>query len=144
MPSVQKQLLLSFSAEQMFDLVDDIESYPSFLPWCGGTQVERISASDVQATITIAFRGLQQDFSTRNLQKRPTEIRLSLKDGPFASLRGLWNFKPLAKDACKVNFELHYEFSSRLLGVAIAPVFDQIAKGFVDAFVLEAERRYES
>ena len=144
MSSVQKQLLLSFSAEQMFDLVDDIESYASFLPWCGGTQVERLSAAEVHAAITIAFRGLKQDFSTRNLQKRPTEIRLELKEGPFANLRGLWQFKALAKDACKVNFELHYEFSSRLLGLAIGPVFDQIAKGFVDAFVLEAERRYET
>jgi ribosome-associated toxin RatA of RatAB toxin-antitoxin module len=142
MPSVQKQLLLTFSAEQMFNLVDDIESYASFLPWCGGTQVERVSANEVNAAITIAFRGLKQDFSTRNLQKHPTEIKLSLKDGPFASLHGLWLFKPLAKDACKVNFELSYEFSSRILGLAIAPVFDQIAKGFVDAFVLEAERRY--
>jgi ribosome-associated toxin RatA of RatAB toxin-antitoxin module len=144
MPSVQKQLLLAFSAEQMFDLVDDIESYASFLPWCGGTLVNRISAQEVHATITIAFRGLKQDFSTRNLQSRPGEIRLDLKDGPFASLRGHWLFKPLSKEACKVHFELHYEFSSRLLGVAIAPVFDQIAKGFVDAFVLEAERRYEN
>jgi ribosome-associated toxin RatA of RatAB toxin-antitoxin module len=144
MPSVQKQLLLSFSAEQMFDLVDDIESYASFLPWCGGTSVERISAGEVHASITIAFRGLKQEFSTCNLQKRPTEISLELKEGPFASLRGLWQFKALAKDACKVNFELHYEFSSRLLGLAIGPVFDQIAKGFVDAFVLEAEKRYET
>ncbi len=144
MPSVQKQLLLAFSAEQMFNLVDDIESYASFLPWCGGTQVKRVSSTEVHAAITIAFRGLRQDFSTRNLQKHPTEIRMELKDGPFASFRGLWVFKPLAVDACKVDFELHYEFSNRLLGVAIAPVFDQIAKGFLDAFVQEAERRYET
>jgi ribosome-associated toxin RatA of RatAB toxin-antitoxin module len=143
MPLVQKQLLLAFSAQQMFNLVDDIESYSSFLPWCGGTRVTRVSEQEVEATITIAFRGLKQDFSTRNFQSQPSEIRLELKDGPFASLHGLWRFKPLSDEACKVNFELHYEFSSRLLGVAIAPVFDQIASGFVDAFVLEAERRYE-
>lgn len=142
MPTVQKQLLLPFSAEQMFDLVDDVETYPAFLPWCGGTKVERVSSGLVRAAVQIKFKGLQQSFTTRNAQVRPTEIRLSLEDGPFSELHGLWQFKPLAVDACRVNFELRYAFSSRLLGMAIAPVFDQIAGGFVDAFVLEAERRY--
>ncbi len=142
MPAVQKQLLLPFSAEQMFDLVDDVEGYPQFLPWCGGTRVERVSDSLVKAAVQIRFKGLQQSFTTRNAQSRPTQILLNLEEGPFSELQGQWAFKPLATDACRVNFELRYEFSSRLLGLAIAPVFDQIAGGFVDAFVLEAERRY--
>jgi ribosome-associated toxin RatA of RatAB toxin-antitoxin module len=142
MPSVQKQLLLPFSAEQMFDLVDDIEAYPSFLPWCGGVTVNRLSARDVEASIVIAFRGLSQRFSTLNRQHRAHEIAMSLKDGPFSELNGLWGFKALGKEGCKLQFELQYEFSSRLLGLAVGPVFDQIAKGFVDAFVVEAERRY--
>ena len=142
MPSVQKQLLLPFSAEQMFDLVDDVEGYPAFLPWCGGTRVERFSSVDVRAAVDIKFRGLQQSFTTRNAQTRPDQIRLRLENGPFSELHGLWQFKSLAVDACRVNFELNYSFASRLLGMAIAPVFDQIANGFVDAFVLEAERRY--
>lgn len=142
MPAVQKQLLLPFSAEQMFDLVDDVEGYPQFLPWCGGTRVERVSDSLVKAAVQIRFKGLQQSFTTRNAQSRPTQILLNLEEGPFSELQGQWAFKPLAADACRVNFELRYEFSSRLLGLAIAPVFDQIAGGFVDAFVLEAERRY--
>ena len=144
MPSIKKQLIVPFSATQMFDLVDQVERYPSFMPWCGGSKVQRISDAEVLAQVTIQISGVKQSFTTRNNQIKPTEIKLALEDGPFEALEGIWQFKPLNEQACKVYFDLRYRFASRLLGLAIAPIFDQIASGLVDAFVREAERRHGS
>ena len=127
MPSVKKQLIVPFSAAQMFDLVDQVERYPTFMPWCGGSKVQRFSESEVLARVTIQISGLKQSFTTRNRQVKPASIKLSLEDGPFEMLEGSWDFKALNDEACKVDFELHYSFASRLLGLAIAPIFDQIA-----------------
>ena len=142
MPLVKKQLIVPYSAQQMFDLVDQVEQYPDFMPWCGGTKVQRPSEHEVIAQVMIKLGAVSQGFTTKNHQCRPSEIKLHLADGPFESLEGSWKFKALSEQACKIHFELQYVFASRLLGLAIAPIFDQIARGFVDAFVTEAEKRY--
>ncbi|WP_374351328.1 type II toxin-antitoxin system RatA family toxin [Chitinimonas sp.] len=141
MPQVHKSVLLGHSAGKMFELIDRVEDYPRFLPWCGGTEVHLRDAEWTIATIGIDYLGLKTGFTTEN-RKQPGLISLELKDGPFRSLTGAWRFVALDESACKVAFELDYEFSSKTLEAMIGPVFSKITGSFVDAFVKEADRRY--
>lgn len=140
MASVKKSVLLAHPRERMFDLVARVEDYPSFLPWCGGSSVERQADGSILATIDIAFRGLRQSFSTLNHQQHPELITMQLHRGPFKELRGTWNFLRLRDDACRVELSLEYHFGGGLLGRALAPVFDHIAATMVDAFVQRADQ----
>lgn len=140
MPSVHKSVLLAHSAERMFALVEDVESYPKFLPWCGGSEVHERSLNRMLATVHIDFRGIRQSFTTENELHAPHRISMTLRDGPFTKLDGLWRFHTLRHDACKIEFQLDYVFKSGLLGRALVPVFDHIARSFVDAFVQRADR----
>ena len=139
MSSVQKSVLVPYGAPLMFGLVEQVEAYPQFLPWCGGAEVHERSEGRMVATIRIDFRGLQQSFTTENLHEPDRSIRMTMRDGPFSRLDGLWRFTPLREDACKVEFSLDYVFAGALLSRALSPVFDQIAASFVDAFVKRAE-----
>lgn len=142
MAVVHKSVLLAYSAEQMFALVDGIEDYPKFLPWCGGTEIKSRAGDKVVATLKINYHGVKHSFTTENTNTRPAAIRMDLLEGPFKHLHGTWTFKPLREDACKVDFELHYEFSSRVLEQIIGPVFNMIANSFVDSFCKRAEVVY--
>lgn len=142
MAVVHKSVLLPFSAEQMFALVDNIEDYPKFLPWCGGAEVKQREGNKVVATLKINYHGVKQTFTTENTNTPPTEMNMALIEGPFKHLNGTWHFKPLRSDACKIEFNLHYEFSSRLLEQLIGPVFSMIANSFVESFVKRAEALY--
>lgn len=142
MPSVSKTALVSFSASNMYELVDDISAYPAFLPWCGSTSVLSRSADEVRASIEITHSGLHKTFTTRNLLQPGKMIEIQLLDGPFKSLHGFWRFDGLRVDACKVSLDLHYEFSSKMLGLLVGPVFNQIANSMVDAFCQRAEVVY--
>ncbi len=142
MAVVQKTVLLAFSAEQMFALVEKVEDYPAFLPWCGGVEVKQRSAEKLVATLSIAYHGIKQSFTTENQNTPPTHMQMKLVEGPFSMLDGQWHFKPLREDACKVEFELHYEFSSKVLEKLIGPVFTIIANSFVESFCKRAEEVY--
>ena len=142
MAVVQKTVLLAFSAEQMFALVEKVEDYPAFLPWCGGVQVKQRSPEKLVATIAISYHGIKQSFTTENQNTSPTHMQMKLVEGPFSMLDGQWHFKPLREDACKVEFELHYEFSSKVLEKLIGPVFTIIANSFVESFCKRAEEVY--
>lgn len=142
MPVIRKSALVPYSAESMFDLVEQAEHYPDFLPWCGGAKVLSRTDTSMVATITISFKGLRQSFSTENVHQRPTSIQLKLRDGPFRRLQGGWTFKPLSADACRIDLELDYDAGSGLLGKVLGPVFGHIANTMVDAFVKQAEKRY--
>jgi ribosome-associated toxin RatA of RatAB toxin-antitoxin module len=124
----------------MYDLVADVAAYPRFLPWCGGAKVSPQVDETLLARVDIAFKGLRQSFCTRNRHDPGRRIDMELHEGPFQSLTGYWVFSPLSETACKVEFELDYHFSSKLLEKLVGPVFDHIAKSFVDAFVSRAEQ----
>ena len=143
MAQVEKSVLVPHSAERMFRLVDDVERYPEFLPWCGGVDLKWRDDESTVATLHIAYHGLKQNFTTENSKTFPTMMGIKLVEGPFRHLEGIWSFIPLAEDACKIEFKLHYEFSTHLLEKIIAPVFGHIANTFVDAFVERAERIYQ-
>ena len=126
----------------MFDLVEDVESYPQFLPWCAGSRIVADHEGGVDASIDIAYRGIRSRFTTRNQHRYPEQIRLELIDGPFRSLIGHWYFLALRPGACKVQLALDYEFASGSLGRAVAPVFDAIANSMIDSFAQRAEQLY--
>lgn len=139
MARVEKSVLVAHTPERMFELVDRVEDYPVFLPWCGGTELRRRDEDITVATIHIAYLGVRQHFTTENTKTRPREMRIRLLDGPFSHLEGDWLFLPLGEDACKIEFRLEYTFSSRLLETLLAPVFGHITTTFVDAFVKRAD-----
>ena len=142
MPSVKKSVLVPYSAAEMFELVDRIELYPQFLPWCGGTQALETRADGKTARIDIHYRGVRAHFTTDNVVRAGESIVITLRDGPFRHLHGEWRFSPLAPDACKVELALAYEFATHLLERAVGPVFGHIANTFIDAFVRRAEAIY--
>ena len=142
MAVVEKSVLIERSAAQMFDLVDRVEDYPKFLPWCGGTQLFERTSSKTAARIDIRYHGLKAHFSTENAKDYPKSMTIALTDGPFRHMDGGWRFTPLGDSACKVEFRLHYEFSSRLLEKALGPVFNHIANTFVESFVKRAGELY--
>jgi len=133
-PKVSKSALLEYSAAQMYNLVNDIPSYPKFLPWCSGARVLNQSATSVEASIDISHSGLHKSFTTRNNLTPNESIELKLLDGPFKSLQGLWRFQAIDENNCKVSLDLEYEFSNKILGLIVGPVFNQIANTLVDAF----------
>jgi ribosome-associated toxin RatA of RatAB toxin-antitoxin module len=126
----------------MFDLVANVEDYPKFLPWCYGVKIIEQTEENLTASLQINFHGVKQSFTTSNHNNRPTQMKMHLVDGPFKVLEGTWNFKALRADACKIDFELHYEFSSIILEQIIGPVFGMIANTMVDSFSKRAEAVY--
>ena len=142
MAKVEKSVLVGYSASQMYALVDQVEHYPDFLPWCGGTQLEHRDGQLTRATILIDYRGIRQSFRTENTTSPPEFIEIRLVSGPFRRLDGTWHFIALSDSACRIDFRMDYEFSSRVLERLVGPVFQVIANSFVDAFMRRAEKVY--
>ncbi|WP_137718609.1 type II toxin-antitoxin system RatA family toxin [Methylobacillus flagellatus] len=142
MAQVEKSVLVGHSAERMYTLVDDVQRYPEFLPWCGGVDLLERSEQTTTATLHIAYHGIKQHFTTQNAKTFPSRMDIKLKDGPFRHLEGVWHFIPLNEEACKIEFRLNYEFSNGFLEKIIAPVFSHIANTFVDSFVTRADQLY--
>jgi len=142
MAQVEKTVLVMHSCAEMYALVDTVENYPEFLPWCGGVELHERTETTTSATLHINYHGIKQQFTTINHKKFPYRMDIKLKDGPFKHLEGHWHFIELRTDACKIEFKLGYEFSSILLEKMIAPVFSHIANTFVDSFVSRASHVY--
>lgn len=142
MSVVQKTVLVGYSAQQMFDLVDAVEAYPQFLPWCSGVEVAYRDQQRTRATLHVTYHGVGQSFTTENSKEPPHTMYVRLVEGPFRILDGTWRFNALGERACRIDFRLHYEFSSKLLEKIVGPVFSYIANTMVDAFVARAEKLY--
>lgn len=142
MADIEKSVLVGYSASQMFALVDGVEAYPDFLPWCGGSSVSHQSETVTHATVMINYHHIKHSFTTENTRHPPELINITLLDGPFQNLDGHWRFIPLAEDACKIEFRLHYTFSHIFLEKLVGPVFFIIANSFVEAFIARAEVVY--
>lgn len=140
MAYVEKSVLVMHSAEQMFRLVDDVESYAIFLPWCSHATLIFQDEITTIASLHIDYHGVKQQFTTENKKNFPHWMHIHLKDGPFNKLEGHWKFIPLNAQACKVEFSLHYEFTNSLLERLISPVFSYITSTFVDNFVARADK----
>lgn len=141
MKRIARSAIVEHAAERMFTLVDDVESYPRFLPWCRAAKVEARTAASVQATLSVGMRGLRQSFSTRNELHPPEAIEMRLVKGPFRHFAAAWRFKPLSAQACAVEFSLEYEMAGPLARI-LEPLFDHIADTMVDAFTRRAGKLY--
>ena len=139
---VEKSVLVGHSAPQMFALVDAVEDYPKFLPWCDDAKVIHRDEARTRATIHINYHGVTHSFTTENAKNPPQSMTIRLVEGPFKVLDGEWRFNALSPEACKIEFRLHYEFSSWLLEKLVGPVFSYIANTMVDAFVQRADKVY--
>lgn len=140
MHNIHKSAIVLHSSKKMFQLVDSVENYPRFLPWCGSTQILERDNSKTIASIEINFKGIRQTFTTENTKKQNKEMMIKLIDGPFKSLSGQWIFKNLDNDSCQIELKLEYQFSNIILEKLISPVFNMIANTFIDEFIKEANK----
>jgi ribosome-associated toxin RatA of RatAB toxin-antitoxin module len=135
---VEKSALVPFSAAAMFELVNDVESYPQFLPWCRSGRLISRDEQELCGEIEVARAGISQRFSTCNRLYPYERIELRLREGPFRRLEGTWRFDALREDACKIGLVMEFEFSGRLINAAFGAIFGQIADSLVDAFCRRA------
>ena len=141
MKRIARSAIVEHKAEEMFALVDDIEAYPRFLPWCAGATVHERTAQGTRATLTVGMRGLRLSFTTQNENRPGESIDMRLVQGPFRRFAAAWRFKPLSAQACSVELSLEYELSGALARV-FARMFDGIADTMVDAFTRRADEVY--
>lgn len=145
MSRIERSALVHYSAEEMYELVNRVERYHEFLPWCRSSSVISESDSEMVASVEIAKGVLNRSFTTHNRLLPGRRIDIELVDGPFSKLQGYWRFDPLKTEgACRVTLELEFEFDSAMMSIAAKPVFTQIANSLVDAFVKRAVDVYGS
>ena len=142
MANVRRSALVAFSAESMFDLVNDVTSYPKFLPGCADSKILEDSPDSMKAAVLISKAGVSQWFTTQNVLARGKYIKMNLVEGPFSHLDGGWTFTKLSDDACKIELNLHFMFSSKLAEMAFGRVFNTIASNMVTAFTARAKEVY--
>lgn len=142
MSHIQRSALVPFSAQQMFDLVNDVESYPRRFEWCEAAQLRDHGPGFVVAGLELRLGGLRASFVTRNALQPPASIDMSLVEGPFKALSGGWTFRALGDLGCKVGLVLDFEMAGRFVGSALALGFQGLADRMVDDFVREARLAY--
>ncbi|MCK5889298.1 MAG: type II toxin-antitoxin system RatA family toxin [Methylococcales bacterium] len=142
MTNVNKSALIKVSATRMFNLVNDIESYPEFLPWCSDSKILAQDGDIVEAELTISKAGFKKTFSTRNQFVGENQLIISLLNGPFSSLDGIWNFIPLRDDASKISLDLDFEMNGKFTSLAFGAVFNQICNTMVSSFTGRAKQLY--
>lgn len=142
MASIHRSALLPYSAKQMFDLVNDIESYPSYMDGCVGSEVFFRDASCIEARLDLSKGGIKQSFATRNRLVEPESITMELVEGPFSHFEGVWRFTHLQDSACKVSLDLEFTVSNKLVGMAAKRLFDSVAGNLVDALCQRAKVVY--
>jgi len=142
MTMVQKSALVKYSAQQMFQIVDDIEAYPEFLPWCSGSKILKREDDIVEAELQISKAGFNKSFATRNRNDGHGKLFMTLLDGPFSSLDGVWDFMPLREDASKISLDLDFEMHGKFASLAFGAVFNQICNTMVKSFTDRAKQVY--
>lgn len=143
MTIITRSALVLYSPDQMFDLVNDVESYPSFLPWCRSSTVISKSPEEIIASLDLAKGGIHHVFTTRNRLIHDESIEIALVDGPFQHLEGLWQFAMIGDNqGCRITLSMDFEFSNRIISMALGPIFTQISGSLVDAFCERAQDIY--
>ncbi|MDP9084612.1 MAG: type II toxin-antitoxin system RatA family toxin [Pseudomonadota bacterium] len=142
MPLVERSVLVTFTPAQMFALVNDIERYPEFLPWCVGARVDEASSTERIAALKVARGVLQTEFTTRNTLIPDAQIHMRLMHGPFRDLMGEWRFEAIGERGSRVHFRVEFEFKNRLSAAAFNAVFESMCGTLVDAFVQRAKKIY--
>jgi len=135
---IHKSAVVPYSAEAMYALVNDIDAYPEFLPWCRDTAVRNRSDTHLQATLTLEAGKIRQSFTTENTMQPGRMIEMRLLEGPFKYLTGCWRFEPLSPRACNVRLDIQFEFKNKVLKLALNKVFKHILVSLVDSFIERA------
>ena len=138
MKRISRSAIVECDAGNFYALVEAIESYPEFLPWCGAAEVLERRPGRTVARLTLAVAGVRQSFTTENSNDPGRSIDMRLVEGPFKSFAAAWRFTPLKAGACKVEYTMEYEFSSRVVAAVLEPVFKRIADSIVEAFTQRA------
>jgi ribosome-associated toxin RatA of RatAB toxin-antitoxin module len=138
MREVKRSALIAESPARMYALINDIDRYPEFVPWCTAARVESRKEGEVVATLTIKRGPLRAEFTTRNLLEPGKRVLMQFVSGPFSVLEGLWTLTPLGDLGCRVELEMRFEFANRVAGTLFAPLFEDTAASLVDAFVKRA------
>jgi len=144
MPQINRSALVPFSAEQMYQLVNDVDAYPQFLPGCVGSRVLSSTADEMTAAVDVSKMGIGKTFTTRNTLQENRKVDMHLVDGPFRSLSGGWQFTALSPEACKIEFNLDFEFTNKLIELAFGKIFKELANSMVQAFIDRAKLVYRS
>lgn len=139
---VNKSVLMPYSREQVYALVNDIHSYPEFLPWCAAAQIKELNETYLTAEIIIVKGPIRVTFMTKNELLPPEKIKMHLHSGPFRELEGFWQFDALSEKACRVTLQIQFEFENKLLCMSVSSVFQQILSSLVDAFLDRARVLY--
>ena len=143
MKVVERSAIVPFTAGQMYDLVNDVASYPEFLPWCKASRIlGDPSPAERVASLSIERGVLRSEFTTRNHLQKDAEILMQLVEGPFRSLTGRWQFTPIGDRGSRVSFRVEFEFRNPLTAVAFNTVFESLCGTIVDAFVARARKSY--
>lgn len=140
--NVSRSSLLPYSARQMYDVIADVQSYPSFLNWCHGSEIVSKVDDEVIAKLLISYGALKFDFTTRNLMVENQSVNISLVEGPFSLLRGKWQLLSLSESACKVSLEMDFDFESPIMQKLFGRVFQNVIAAQLDAFQKRAEQLY--
>jgi ribosome-associated toxin RatA of RatAB toxin-antitoxin module len=138
MREVRRSALIAQTPERMFALINDIETYPQFLPWCTGAQVQSRTEREIIACITVRRGALHAQFTTRNELTANRRIGMHLVSGPFKTLEGEWVLTPVespGQSGCRIDLLLRFAFANRLTGMVFEPLFEETAGSLVDAFV---------
>ena len=133
---------MPYSAREMFQLVDDVEAYPQFLPWCSSAQVTSLDGDTMEAALELHKGNLSKSFTTRNRRREHDSIDIALVGGPFRHLQGGWRFEDLGEDGSRVSLNLDFEFDSLLVDLAIGGFFEETCNSLVDAFTRRAAALY--
>ncbi|MCC5791199.1 MAG: type II toxin-antitoxin system RatA family toxin [Legionellaceae bacterium] len=139
---VKKNREVAYSCAQMYNLVDTVEEYEQFIPYCSESTVHHRNDDEVQATLVISAAGISKSFTTRNHLQPNKMIEIRLVDGPFHHLEGFWRFDETAQGGCLISFDLEFEFAGRMFSMLLGPLFEQITNKMVDAFCERAESQY--
>lgn len=142
MRTVNKSALVPYTAAQMYALVNDVERYPEFLPWCRSTRVVSHTQTEMRASLELARGGFHKTFTTRNLLNPGRGIVITLEQGPFRHLEGHWRFEDLGPEGSKVTLDMKFEFAGAVLDVVAGPVFHEICNSLVAAFTRRAAVLY--
>ncbi len=140
--SITRSALVPYTQQEMFALVRDVDTYPRFLPWCSSAETFSCEDGEACARIDFAVGGVSKSFTTRNRYIGNEAILMQLVKGPFSQLQGSWRFEPLGDAGCKISLDLEYDFSSKIVGMVVGPVFGQIANSLISAFQKRAAEVY--
>jgi ribosome-associated toxin RatA of RatAB toxin-antitoxin module len=141
MAKIERSVITPYSTHRMYDLVADVERYSEFLPGCESVRILERRDDQVQVSVQILFKGVNQSFVTRNNLTPGSRIDMHLLQGPFKRLEGGWRFEPLGSGS-KVRLNLEYEFSNKLLALVLGKVIGAFTNTLVNAFVNRARKLY--